>query len=188
MRDGGDPIGKRMTRISRAVLVCIAVLGACGSCASPPPGKPGAPQGSSAVDSVVRVERDSTPLADSTSVSAALATVNAYYSAIEAREYRRAYELWGEAGASSRKTFKQFAAGFASTAHVTVNPGIPGAIEGAAGSRFIEIPVDVHAMSSQGEQQIFSGVYVLRRADVDGATPAQRRWHIYSAKLSRAME
>ena len=114
--------------------------------------------------------------------------MNAYYAAIEARDYRRAYELWGGAGASSRKTFEQFADGFASTAHVTVNPGTPGAIEGAAGSRYIEIPVGVHATTAQGEHQVFSGVYVLRRAEVDGATPAQRRWHIDSAKLSRAME
>lgn len=185
---GVAPIGNRMTRISRAVLACIAVVGACVSCASPPPGKPAAPQGSSAVDSAVRVERDSTPRADSTSAAAALATVNAYYTAIEARDYRRAYELWGGEGASSRKTFEQFAAGFASTALVTVKLGTPGAIEGAAGSRYIEIPVGIHALTSEGEQQAFSGVYILRRTEVDGATPAQRRWHIDSAKLVRARQ
>jgi hypothetical protein len=36
-----------------------------------------------------------------------------------------------------------------------------------------------------GEHQRFKGSYTLRRVNhVDGATAAQRRWHIESAKLA----
>jgi hypothetical protein len=36
-----------------------------------------------------------------------------------------------------------------------------------------------------GTHQHFVGTYTVRRAMVDGATPEQRRWHIYSAHLQQ---
>jgi len=124
-------------------------------------------------------------LEDSSSVEAALAVLRAYYDAIAARDFRRAYQLWEGAGAASGKSFTEFAAGFTNTASVSVSPGPPGPIEGAAGSRYVEIPVGIAATTRDGVRQRFSGSYVLRRAEVDGATPEQRRWHLYSAKIAR---
>lgn len=121
--------------------------------------------------------------ADSSSPGAAADVVRHYYAAIDARDFRRAYVLWDGDGAASGRTFAAFAGGFANTAHVAVDLGAPGAIDAAAGSRYIEIPVTVRAITRDGAAQRFAGSYVLRRSEVDGATEAQRRWRFYSAKL-----
>jgi hypothetical protein len=117
------------------------------------------------------------------SPQAAAAVIRAYYDAIDSHEYTRAYLLWSDSGRSSNQTLDEFRAGFTTTASVEVRVGEPGAIEGAAGSRYIEIPVVVEARTTADSAQQFAGTYTLRRAVVDGATDAQRRWHIYSADI-----
>jgi hypothetical protein len=64
-----------------------------------------------------------------------------------------------------------------------VEVGAPGRVEGAAGSRYVEIPVVVRARTRAGKAQRFEGTYTLKRTVVDGATPAQRSWRIASASL-----
>ena len=56
-------------------------------------------------------------------------------------------------------------------------------MEGAAGSRFIQVPVTIEAQMRDGGTQRYTGTYTLRRAVVDGATPEQRAWRIASASL-----
>ena len=63
--------------------------------------------------------------------------------------------------------------------------GEPGRVEGAAGSRYVEVPVTVRARTADGEEQVFEGSLTLRRAVVDGATPEQRRWRLYTADVAR---
>jgi hypothetical protein len=109
--------------------------------------------------------------------------VRAYYRAINERRYGDAYRLWSSDGAASGKTLEVFGDGFASTASVDVVLGTPGPIGAAAGSRYVEIPVRIHAVTTAGRRQAFSGMYTLRRSVVDGATPEQRAWRIYSAKI-----
>lgn len=123
---------------------------------------------------------------ETTSSAAAAAVIRTYYAAINARDYRRAYELWGDGGRASGQSYEEFAAGFAETASVEVEIGTPGRVEGAAGSRFVEVPVVIRATLRDGERQTFTGHYTLRRVVVDGAPPAARRWHIYSAEIVRA--
>ena len=60
-------------------------------------------------------------------------------------------------------------------------------IEAAAGSQYATVPVTSDAVLRDGSQQRFVGTYTVRRAMVDGATPEQRAWHIYSAKLRGSM-
>jgi hypothetical protein len=122
--------------------------------------------------------------ADSTLTPAEV--IRRYYAAIDARDYRRAYELWGNGGAASGQSFDDFRAGFARTAGVAVEVGEVGRVEGAAGSRYVDVPVVVRATTTGGGTQRFEGSYTLRRTVVDGSTAAQRRWHIDSAKLSPA--
>jgi hypothetical protein len=112
--------------------------------------------------------------------------IRRYYAAIDAKDYRRAYELWGNGGASSGQSFAEFRAGFAKTAGVEVEIGEVGRVEGAAGSRYVDVPVVVRATTTGGGTQRFEGSYTLRRTVVDGSTAAQRRWHIDSAKLTQA--
>lgn len=60
---------------------------------------------------------------------------------------------------------------------ITVGFG-DGAVEGAAGSLYYEVPVRLTATGPAGPVRR-EGTITLRRVnDVDGATPAQLRWHI----------
>src|SRR5690606_35603310 len=61
--------------------------------------------------------------------------------------------------------------------------GPPGRVEGAAGSRYVEVPATVTAETTSGRRQCFRGAYVLRRSEVAGATEEQRAWRIHSASL-----
>jgi len=124
-------------------------------------------------------------LADSAGAQEAAAVVRRYYEAIGARDFRRAYGLWGDGGAASGQTFEAFEAGFAETAHGEAEVGEPGRVEGAAGSRYVEVPVALRAVTTAGEEQRFEGTYTLRRAVADGATAEQRRWHLYTADVAR---
>jgi hypothetical protein len=117
--------------------------------------------------------------------AAATDVIRRYYAAIDAGDYARAYALWSGAGAASGQTLEEFAAGFAGIAHTEARVGTTGRIEGAAGSRFIEVPVVVLAVTDAGADQRFEGTYVLRRSVVDGASAEQRRWRIHSADISR---
>ncbi len=136
-------------------------------------------------DAPIRAARDSSrgrAAAPSTADTAA-DVIRRYYRAIAERRYRVAYGLWGDQGRDSRQTFDEFAAGFAHTDRVRVDIGTPGRVEGAAGSWYVEIPVVVSAVTDSGERQQFRGSFTLRRAVVEGASEAERRWHIYSADL-----
>lgn len=109
--------------------------------------------------------------------------IRRYYEAINSGDYHTAYALWGDDGPPNGQTFEVFQAGFRETAQVNVEVGEPGRIEGAAGSRYVEIPVVVRARTKAGAAQRFEGTYTLRRVVVEGATPAQQRWHFYQADL-----
>ena len=113
----------------------------------------------------------------------AVAVVRDYYAAIAAGDHARAYAMWSDGGRGSGQTAQQFAAGFADTQAVRVQPGEAGRVEGAAGSRHVEVPVSVTTTRADGSEQRYVGAYVLRRAVVDGASPAQRAWRIASAEL-----
>ena len=125
------------------------------------------------------------PVAEPTADDA-LAVVHDYYAAISAGDFARAHVLWSDGGRASGQTLAQFTAGFAQAASVQARTGQPGRIEGAAGSRFIEIPVSVRATQRDGSLRDFTGSYVLRRAVVDGASAEQRAWRIASAELREA--
>ena len=113
----------------------------------------------------------------------AASVVSAYYAAIAAGQYPRAYALWSGGGQASGQSAQQFAGGFSDTASVSVAVGAPGRVDAAAGSRYIEIPVTVTATRTDGSVHRYAGTYTLRRAVVDGATAEQRAWRIASADL-----
>jgi hypothetical protein len=113
----------------------------------------------------------------------AMAVVRDYYAAINGRDFDRAYALWSDGGRASGQTPQQFADGFKDTSGVSVEILAPGAVDAAAGSRFIEVPVAMTATAADGSQRKFVGAYTLRRAVVDGATAEQRAWRIGSADI-----
>ncbi len=130
---------------------------------------------------VPHVSASSSPL----TLSPPAAVVQTYYTALNAHKFRQAYTLWGGNGEASGQPFRDFTAGFGETKSVTVRVGKPGRVEGAAGSRYVTIPVTISALTTNGKAQHFTGSYTLRRAVVDGATAKQRRWHLFSADISR---
>lgn len=104
--------------------------------------------------------------------------------AIELKEYGQAWALLGPA--DRRKWSRaDFAALFADLGEATV--AIPaGTMEGAAGSIYYTAPVAVTGNDRQGRPVRIEGEAVLRRVnDVDGATPAQLRWHFETLTLDR---
>ena len=161
-------------RCSLVVALAVLVL-ACGCQRSGPPvSRPGVGGTPAPADTATRA-------GDSADDAANL--VLAYYRAINERRYRDAYRLWASDGAASGKSLEAFRDGFGSTASVDVVLGTPGRIEGAAGSRYVEIPVRITAIATDGIRQAFIGRYTLRRSVVDGATPEQRAWRIHSAQM-----
>ncbi|MCW0368749.1 hypothetical protein NB699_003732 [Xanthomonas sacchari] len=121
------------------------------------------------------------PAADSP--QAAADVVRRYYAAINARDYATAWQQWGEDGRPGQ-SYAAFKAGFAQTRAVKATIGALGASDGAAGSVYQPVPVTVEATLADGTRQRFRGDYVLRRVNgVDGASAAQLRWRIDSAKL-----
>lgn len=114
------------------------------------------------------------------SSDSAVAALREYYAAINARDYRRAFAMWGSSG-PPKQTYEQFAGGFADTKSVRVETGEPSRVEAAAGSRYVEVPVVIITNA-----QRFEGTYVMRRSVVDGASDADRHWHIYRATVRAA--
>ncbi|MBD2439596.1 hypothetical protein [Nostoc sp. FACHB-110] len=115
----------------------------------------------------------------------AVQAIHDYYDAIARQDYQQAYLAWDGDGFASKQSFEEFKQGFANTVSINEEVGKPGRLEGAAGSLYIEIPVTITSVTTNGTPQRFNGSYKLRRVnDVPGSTPKQRRWHIYSANIS----
>lgn len=110
----------------------------------------------------------------------AVAAVNAYYDALRRGDLARAYAAWSDGGRASGRTPEQFAAGMGDLSIASVSLGEPGRVEGAAGSRFVEVPVTVTSRGSDGREVRQIGSFVMRSSQVEGAS---RGWHIASAEL-----
>lgn len=103
-----------------------------------------------------------------------IAALAAYYSAINARDYKRAFAYWE----SPPSSFDKFERGFAGTERVTLLVDPSARIEGAAGSTFADISTLVVA-NTRGGERLFAGCYVLRRSNV-----SDTGWHIYRANIT----
>lgn len=135
---------------------------------------------------VARAQVDTPPPSgqpDPGSPEAAVAVIRDYYAAIARGDFARAYAHWAGDGAASGRSFDEFRHGYAGTAGVEVEVGEPGRIEPAAGSRFIQVPVETRATRTDGSVQCFRGTYTLRRSVVTGASAEERRWRIHSADV-----
>ncbi len=128
-------------------------------------------------DGGVRADADTT-------VATALAVLRGYYSALDARDYQAAYAAWDGDGPPGHPTRAAFAARRAATDSAHLELGTPGRVEGAAGSRYLSVPVTVRDFEHGGHETTYTGTYILRRTVVPGASPASERWHLYRAALS----
>jgi len=149
------------------------------------PGVPAAPPSPGAAGGL---PDDRRPLAEGpiapNSAQGAAQVVQRYYALLESGRQAEAWKLWSEGSPSRPADAAAFARQFARYADYHAQVGAPGAIEGAAGSLFVEVPVVVYGRLKSGEEVHQSGKATLRRVnDVPGSTAEQRSWRIYGVAL-----
>lgn len=178
-----------MTSRCTGMLLLALLMAACQPASSPPPSTPTAP--SAPLATLPGQQRPApAPLPAATDAQgatpeAARLLVLAYYQAINARDFARAYAYWDRDGRASGQSLEVFRTGYANTRSVQAEAGVPHDAQGAAGSRFIQVPVTLAATQADGSVRHYHGDFVLRAAVADGASQAQRRWHLDSARLER---
>lgn len=119
-----------------------------------------------------------------TSAQGAANVLQSYFALVEQGRYREAWRLWSDSGRSTGMSADAFAASFDDYGEYHANIGAPGRMEGAAGSLYVNVPVQVYGRLAGGEQFSRTGSAVLRRAnDVPGSTAEQRKWRIASIEL-----
>ena len=102
--------------------------------------------------------------------------LQSYAALLEQGRLAEARRLWTAAGAGSGLSEDIFA----KYSEIHAEIGSPGAVEGAAGSAYVEIPLRFYGKLKGGRSFNSIGTATLRRVnDVPGSTEEQRRWHIY---------
>ena len=134
-----------------------------------PPG-PGEPGG---------LDDDRTPISegaiDPKSAQGAGQVVQQYMALLEAGKRAEADALWSDSG-----TDAAFASRLANYREVHANIGAPGQPEGAAGSIYVDVPIQLYGRLNDGKEFNARGTMTLRRVnDVPGSTAEERQWHIY---------
>lgn len=104
--------------------------------------------------------------------------VRHYYALIESGNYEKAWLLRWESKGPGRD---RFVAGFGPYAEYHATVGTPTDIQGAAGSLYVDVPVQLYGRRKDGRPFGSAGTITLRRVnDVPGSTEAERRWRIYT--------
>lgn len=140
------------------------------------PPAPGTPGG---------LPEDRTPISEATfaetSAQGAANVVQTYYALVESGRYTDAYKFWSDGGRASGKSAADFADSFDAFKSYHANIGAPGDMEGAAGSSYVDVPVQLYGRKADGSQYHELRTATLRRVnDVPGSTAEQRKWHIVS--------
>ena len=170
---------------TRILLLSLAVAG-CGKSpdtnavenAENPPAAPQPqtkPQSSNPAPSTIR----SGKAVDPKSAKSALAVLVGYASLLEQGHIADTRRLWTEGSDTS-----VVEAQLGEFERLKVKIGDPGQMEGAAGSSYIDVPLQLTGRTKSGEAVALAGTATLRRVnDVPGSTELQRRWHIYRVDL-----
>ncbi|UVO51523.1 MliC family protein [Sphingomonas sp. SUN019] len=124
-----------------------------------------------------------TTAADAEGVEAAAAVVCHYYALIGAGRYPQAWRLWDDDGRASEMSQQAFAASFDKYAEYRAEVGAPGRIDAGAGQRYVTVPIRISGRLKEGDRPFaMEGPVTLHRtAEIDGASPEQRRWRISSS-------
>jgi hypothetical protein len=116
----------------------------------------------------------SKPTVDPKSTEAAVELVQRFVDLLNRHKFDEAYMLLGP-NAPSRSEFDN---GWAHYQNLHVSAGKPGDQEGAAGSIYLTVPLDVSGTQSGEPPQLQPKIILRRVNDVPGSTEAQRHWHI----------
>ncbi|HEU4958037.1 MAG TPA: hypothetical protein VFT40_10480 [Sphingomicrobium sp.] len=169
------------------LLMSVAVVGcresrvpiASGDDPNPIAAEPSAPQAPGQSGRLHAKEEASISVVDPKSAVAAREVVLRYARLIEDGEFPEARRLWTEASdlGAVENQLHQFR-------QIEATVGDPGQMEGAAGSSYIDIPMQLTGRAKDGEPLSLTGTVTLRRVnEVPGSTELQRRWHIYRVEL-----
>jgi hypothetical protein len=129
---------------------------------------------------------DPAPLAegsiDPDSAQGAAQVVQGYYGLLEEKRFEDAQDLWDPEGAIGAQDDAHFEARFRGFGEIHANIGAPFDPEGAAGSSYVTVPVQLYGrIKANGKPFYTLRQVVLRRVnDMPGSTETQRRWHIES--------
>jgi len=139
----------------------------------PAPGEPGG------------LPDDRTPIAeapiDPKSAQGAAQVVQQYFALLESGAESKTRKLW-----SNGQPPAEFTDRLAQYREIHANIGAPGDSEGAAGSIYVDVPVQMYGRLRDGKEFNARGTITLRRVnDVPGSTAEQRRWHIYKANFPK---
>ena len=106
--------------------------------------------------------------------------VQGYYGLLEERRFDDAQDLWNQTGAVGAEDDEAFARRFRNFSEIHAHVGAPSEMEGAAGSLYVTVPVQVYGrLAANGKPWYVLRQVTLRRVnDVPGASEADRRWHI----------
>lgn len=140
-----------------------------------PPGQPGG------------LPDDRTPISEAPftadSPQGAADVMQVYFALIGEKRFDQAWELWNgeptDGVNASGMTKAEFVADKNRYYQYSAQVGAPGLSDGAAGSIFITVPVQIYGRLKTGEAFHHRGDATLRRInDVEGSTERQRQWHI----------
>lgn len=133
---------------------------------------------------------DRTPIAegriDPKGPQGAAQVLQSYFALIEKGKFADAYRLWSDGGNATGESEVQFVKSFEAYREFHANIGAPRGSEGAAGSIYVDVPVQLYGRTKHGEEFNARGTMTLRRAnDVPGSTAEQRAWHIYKSDFPK---
>lgn len=111
--------------------------------------------------------------------------VRDYYAALNQHDYSRAYGFWADNGKASYQDFPHFRDGYANIDWVDAKVGSSSRVEGAAGSRYARVPVQVTMRMTDGSTRDYEGRYTLRAIVAEGSEEKLRHWHFASADFTR---
>lgn len=111
--------------------------------------------------------------------------VQTYYALLGEGRYREAYALWDDDGRASGMSADAFVASFVRYSEYHAQVGAPGRVDAGAGQRYVTVPVVIYGRLKAGAAPYHaSGTVTLHRVgDIDGASDAQRRWHLRDLAL-----
>lgn len=117
---------------------------------------------------------------DPNSAQGAAQIVQGYYALLESKRFDEAQDLWRDGTTLGDEDAKTFAGHFAGFSEIHANIGAPLDPEGAAGSEYVTVPVQIYArVKATGKPYYALRAVTLRRInDVPGSSAEQRRWHI----------
>jgi hypothetical protein len=136
-----------------------------------PPGRPGG------------LPDDRAPIPEApyseSSAQGAANVVQIFYALVEQGRVGEAKRLWSDPAEADR-----YARGLQAYREYHAQIGAPGTMEGAAGSSYVEVPIQAYGRLKNGDAFSALGTVTLRRVnDVPGSTAEQRKWHIVKIEM-----